>query len=55
VSWDVWILRPPEGVEAVSDLRSGDVSSPFNRREIHAAAEGRLGALRLVGSSPSRR
>jgi hypothetical protein len=46
VSWDIWIIRPPEGVEAVSDLRSGDVLSSFNRREVHAAAEGRSSELR---------
>jgi hypothetical protein len=47
VSWDVWIFRPPEGVEAVSDLRSGDVFSPFNRREVHAAAEATFGRVEM--------
>jgi hypothetical protein len=49
VSWDVWIFRPPEGVEAVSDLRSGDVFSPFNRREVHAAAEATFERVEAMG------
>jgi hypothetical protein len=47
VSWDVWIFRPPEGVEAISDLRSGDVFSPFNRSEVHAAAQAAFGRVEL--------
>jgi hypothetical protein len=49
VSWDVWIIRPPEGVEAVSDLRSGDVLASFNRREVHAAAEAAFGRVEAIG------
>jgi hypothetical protein len=49
VSWDVWIIRPPEGVDAVSDLRSGDVLASFNRREVHAAAEAAFGRVEAIG------
>ena len=54
MSWDVWIFRPPEGVEAVSDLSSGDVLSPFSRREVHAAAQAafeRVEAMGWVGTT----
>lgn len=49
LSWDVWIFRPPEGVEAVSDLRSGHVLSSFNRREVHAAAQAALKRVEAMG------
>jgi Zn-dependent M28 family amino/carboxypeptidase len=57
VSWDVWIIRPPEGVEEVSDLTSGTVLSSFTRREVHAAAQAafeRVEALGWVGSTDPR-
>jgi hypothetical protein len=47
VSWDVWIIRPPEGVEKVSDLSSESVLSPFNRREVHAAAQAAFGRVEI--------
>jgi Zn-dependent M28 family amino/carboxypeptidase len=57
VSWDVWIIRPPEGVEEVSDLTSGTVLSSFTRRKVHAAAQAafeRVEALGWVGSTDTR-
>lgn len=47
MSWDVWIIRPPEGVEKVSDLSSESVLSPFNRREVHAAAQAAFGRVEI--------
>ena len=57
MSWDVWIVRPREGLEAVSDLRSGDLRSSFNQRGVHAAAQAvfeRVEAMGWVGSNDTR-